>query len=517
MNRGLSRSWCLPLVLASLVVALLVPSAGAQKAGGTLIVAQGVDAVTLDSHLVVDSPTFTVTSHIFETLFEYTPDGRIVPHLAESHALSPDGRVWTLKLRRGVRFHDGAPLDAEAVKFNLERVLNPETKSTYRFLISRITGIEVVDPLTVRLTTEQPFAPMLAHLTHGAIALQSPAAIKRHGRDYINHPTGTGPFRFKEWVRGDRLVVVRNPDYWGTKPHLNEVVFKPVPEGGARVALIETGAAHAIVRVPPRDAPRLAGGRDVEVINTPSVRTIYIAFNMLKAPFTDLRVRQALNHAVDKPSIVQHILAGVGRPSDAPLSPGIFGYRPIMTYEFDQARARRLLTEAGFPNGFKTELYCPSGRYLNDMQVCEAVQAQLREVGVDAAIRTLEWAAYLELTKKPPQESVVPMYMLGWGTVTGDADYGLYALFHSSQWTPAGQARNFYKNGRVDELLDRARTVADPAGREAAYREAMELIMKDAPWLFLHAESQLSAVRRNVRGVVIHPIERIMTHEAWIE
>ncbi len=513
--RGVFPRFVLALLL--LAVPFLVVPAGAQRAGGPLIVAQGVDAVTLDSHLVVDAPTFTVTSHIYETLFEYTPDGRIVPHLAESHTVSPDGRVWTLKLRRGVKFHDGTPLDAEAVKFNLDRVLNPETKSTYRFLISRVAGIEVVDPLSVRLTTEQPFAPMLAHLTHGAIAMQSPSAIKKHGKDYINFPTGTGPFKFKEWVRGDRLVLTANPDYWGKKPQVTEVVFKPVPEGGARVALIETGAAHVIVRVPPRDAPRLAGSRDVEVVNTPSVRTIYIAFNMLKPPFTDLKVRQALNHAVNKPAIVQHILAGVGRPSDAPISPGIFGYRRIMSYEYDTAKAKRLLAEAGHPNGFKTELYCPSGRYLNDMQVCEAVQAQLREVGVDAAIKTLEWAAYLEITKKGPQESVVPMYMLGWGTVTGDADYGLYALFHSSQWTPAGQARHFYKNPKVDELLDRGRNVANPAQREAAYKEAMELIMQDASWLFLHAESQLSAVRRNVKGVVIHPIERVMTQEARIE
>lgn len=505
-----------PIAVFVLVLLAVVP-AGAQKMGGSLVIAQGVDAVTLDSHLVVDAPTFTVTSHIFETLFEYTPDGKIVPHLAESYTVSPDSLVWTLKLRKGVKFHDGTPLDAEAVKFNLERVLNPETKSTYKFLINRITKIEAVDASTVRLSTEKPFAPMLAHLTHGAIAIQSPAAIKKHGKEYINFPTGTGPFKFKEWVRGDRLVLVKNPDYWGKKPYVNEVVFKPVPEGGARVALIETGAAHAIVRVPPRDAPRLAASKDVEVVNTPSVRTIYIAFNMLKAPFTDLRVRQALNHAVNKPSVVQHILAGVGRPSDAPISPGIFGYRPIMTYGYDPAKAKKLLAEAGHPKGFKTELYCPSGRYLNDIQVCEAVQAQLREVGVDAAIKTMEWAAYLDITKKGPQESVVPMYMLGWGTVTGDADYGLYALFHSSQWTPAGQARNFYKNPKVDELLDRGRTVANPAAREAAYKEAMELITKDAPWLFLHAESQLSAVRKNVKGVVVHPIERMMAHEAWID
>jgi peptide/nickel transport system substrate-binding protein len=503
----------------AVAVALLIAAApaGAQKPGGSLVIAQGVDAVTLDSHLVVDSPTFTVTSHIFETLFEYTPEGKIVPHLAESHGVSGDGLVWTLRLRKGVRFHDGTLLDALAVKFNLERVLTPDTKSTYRFLVDRIKRIEVVDASTLRLGTEKPFAPMLAHLTHGAIAIQSPAAIRKHGKEYFNFPTGTGPFNFKEWVRGDRLVLAKNPDYWGKKPFVNELIFRPVPEGGARVALIETGAAHVIVRVPPRDAPRLRARRDVEVVNTPSVRTIYIAFNMLKPPLTDVRVRQALNYALDKQAIVQHILAGVGRPSDAPISPGIFGYRPIMTYEYDPARARKLLAEAGHPNGFKTELYCPTGRYLNDIQVCEAVQAQLREVGVEAAIKTMEWAAYLDITKKGPQESVVPMYMLGWGTVTGDADYGLYALFHSSQWTPAGQARNFYKNPKVDELLDRGRAVANPALREAAYREAMELIMNDAPWLFLHAESQLSAVRKNVKGVVIHPIERVMAERAWIE
>lgn len=503
-------------LLLGLALAVMAGPAFAQR----LIIASGTDAVTLDAHYITDSPSATVSEHITEPLFELTPDGEIVPHLVESYDVNSDGTVWTLHLRKGIRFHDGTPFNAEAVKYNLERILDPANAVTFRFLIAPVTSVEVVDEYTVRLTTEAPFAPILAHLTHSSIGMLSPAAIEQYGEDISRNPVGTGPFKFKEWVRQDRIVLERNPDYWGEPAQVDELEFRVVPEDGARMLMVQTGEAHVAVRVPPEMVSVLDRDPNINVVNTPSLRTIYIGFNTYqradrpKNPFTDARVRQAVNYAVDNEAINEFILGGMGRPSDAPISPGIFGYQPIKTYEYNPEKARQLLAEAGHPNGFRTQLYSPSGRYLKDLEVAEAVQAQLAEVGIEAEIVTLEWATYLEVTSRPADDSEAPMFLLGWGTVTGDADYGLFALLHSSEWVPSGSNRPFYKNERVDELLDMARTTPDPDARLAAYKEAMEIIMEDAPWLYLHAETQLTAIRAEVEGVIVHPTERILAHNA---
>lgn len=216
------------------------------------------------------------------------------------------------------------------------------------------------------------------------------------------------------------------------------------------------------MRVPPLDAPRVDAHSDIDVVEVPSVRTIYIGFNNQRKPYTDPRVRQAINYAVDKQAIVEHILGGMGRVSDAPIAPLIFGYAAQEPYPYDPERARQLLAEAGYPDGFKTTLYHPTGRYLMDAAIAEAVQSYLLDVGIEVELVTMEWAAYIAFTRKPLEESELEMYLLGWGCVTMDADYGLYPLFHSSQWVPTGPHRGFYRNPEVDALLDQARAVADP-------------------------------------------------------
>lgn len=505
------------VTLLSLAVVFL---AGQVLAQSQLIIVSGTDAVTLDAHHITDSPSATVAEHIIEPLLELTPEGEIVPLLAESYDVSPDGRVWTLRLRRGVTFHDGTPFNAEAVKYNIERIIDPANAVTFAFLINAVSEVRVVDEYTVQLVTEEPFAPMINHLTHSATGMQSPTAMELYGEDYGLNPVGTGPFVFKEWVAGDHISLARNDDYWGDAAKVDEVVFRVVPEDGPRMLMVQTGEAHVAVRVPPEMADLLDRDPNISVVRTPSVRVIYVALNNYQKadgppnPFADARVRRAVNYAVDNEAINQFILSGVGRAMDAPIAPGVFGYQPIHTYEYNPQRARELLAEAGYPSGFQTQLYAPSGRYLKDIEVAEAIQAMLAEVGIVADIVTMEWATYLAVTEQEPEVNPAPMIMLGWGTVTGDADYGLYPLFHTDQWVPTGSSRSFYSNPDVDELLALARSNPNPSVRQATYREAMAMIMQDAPWLFLHAEVQLTAVRNEVEGVVVHPTERIMAHDA---
>jgi len=502
------------LVLGVLVVALSAVAQG-PKVGGELVIAFGTDPESLDPNKITSAPAGMVLTHIAETLLTMTEELEVAPLLAESWEFSEDGLSLTLYLRKGVKFHDGTPFNAEAVKVNLERF----RKATYAFLLfPRVQTIEVVDEYTVRLNLDKPFAPLVAHLTHNFVAMVSPKQIAElpEGQE-IMAPVGTGPFKFDKWVRGEYVRIVRNDEYWGPKPYVDAVVFRVVPSDATRLVLLETGQVHAIMRVPPMDAPRVAATPGLEVVRVPSVRTIYIAFNYQKAPWTDVRVRQALNYAVDKEAIVKEILGGAGGVSDAPIMPLIFGYAPQKPYPYDPEKARKLLDEAGIPRGFKCTLYHPTGRYMMDAAIAEAVQAYLREVGIEAELITMEWAAYLAFLRKPVEEATFDMFMLGWGCVTLDADYGLFPLFHTSEWAPKGSNRSFYSNPVVDALLEQGRVTPDPEARKAIYAEAIRVLWEDAGWLFLHYEVQINAQSTKVKGLIHHPREYILAHRAWLE
>ena len=483
-----------------------------------LVIAMGVEPEALDPIRMASSPAATVSRHVTETLIYLDVDGTLRPGLAEAWEVSPDNLVWTLRLRRGVKFHDGTPFNAEAAKFNLERFLNPDNRAPFRFLIAHITKVEVADQYTLRLHLDAPFAPLLAHLSHAFIGFVSPASVKAlPAGGVVEEPVGTGPFIFENWTRGEQIVLRRNPDYWGGAPTLETVTFRFVPEDASRLVMLEAGEVHAIMRVPPKDVPRLQGDPNIKIVKADSVRVIYIGFNTQVPPFNDKRVRQALNYAIDKQAIVDAILEGAGAVSTAPIVPAVFGYHTVGPYPFDPARARQLLAEAGFPQGFKATMHHPSGRYMMDVAIAESIQSMLREVGVEVELITMEWAAYLAFLRKPPAEAGHQMFLLGWGCVTGDADYGVYPLLHSSQWPPVGWGVSYFKDERADALMDQARITPDPVQRKALYRDALAIIWEGAPWIFLHNELQINGVRANVRGLIHHPLETIFAWGARIE
>ncbi len=505
-----------------LLLSVALASAGAVAAepqyGGRVVIAIGVEPESLDPIGMSSAPAATVSEHISQPLIYLDVDGTLQPSLAVDWEASEDGKVWTLYLREGVTFHDGTPFDAEAVKMNLDRFLDPESGAPFRFLIERVTEVEVAGEYMVKLHTDEPFAPMLAHLSHSFIAMVSPEQLRGlEPGDPITHPIGTGPFTLERWDRGEQVILKANEDYWGDRPYLDEVVFKFVPEDSARVIMLETGEADAIMRVPPLDVQRLEAHAAIDVVHATSVRVIYIGFNNLQEPFTDVRVRQALNYAIDKQEIVDVILGGAGEPSTAPIVPAVFGHYEAGPYEYNPEKAQELLEDAGYPDGFSATLYHPTGRYMMDATIAETVQSFLMDIGIDAELITMEWAAYLAHLQEPPETADYDMYMLGWGTVTLDADYGLYALLHSSQWPPAGWAVGFYKNAAVDAALDLARVTPPLDVREALYETAVKAIWHDAPWLYLHDEVQINAVREGIHGLIHHPLENISAWEAWID
>lgn len=501
------------LVLAALLGS--TPVFAVQSAKDTLVVAQGTDVENLDPHQVASTPTAIVTEHIYDTLVTFDKNFKVVPRLATSWKVSSDGLEWTFTLRPNVKFTDGTPFDAGVVKWNIERLLDPETNVPLRSYISMVKEVQAVDKYTVKIILKYPHAPFLQRLTAASNAMVSPTAVKKWGKEYPLHPVGTGPYKLAQWTKGDKLVLERNEDYWGEKPPIRQIIFRPVPDDNARVMMLEAGDADVIVRVPPVEVQRLQKNADLRVVTAPSTREVYIVLNTTWGPLKDVRVRQALNYAVNKEEIVKSILLGAGRAVDSPVLPEMFGYKSVGGYEYNPQKAKKLLAEAGYPNGFSVTMYTTEGRYLMDKMIAQALQGYLAQVGVRVELKTMEWATYLAFVRRPVEEAKTQMFMIGWGPWLLDGDQMLYPLFRSDQWPPAGSNYGFYKNEDVDRYLQIGTSSTDEDKRAEAYAKAESLIMKDAPWIFLHGERQIIAMKKDLKDVLILPIEQLRFQQAY--
>jgi len=500
-------------LLAALLALVLALPAGSQaaepKSGGTLIYATGTDANTLDPQFVTDVPTSRMVMAIHQTLVYPDLEGKMQPVLAESWTVSEDKLNWTFKLRKGVKFHDGTPFNAEAVKYTFERINDPDLGSPRKSTAKVIKEVKVIDEHTVTLVTSEPFAPFLAQLSAYNLAIISPAAAKEHGKKYGEHPAGTGPFKLDSWTPGEKMVFARNDDYWGPKTYLDKLEVRIVPEDSARVMALLSGDVDAIASVPPIMIEKLAKSKEVEVYQGTGFRTIYIGMNNKVPPFDNLKVRQALTHAIDPQAIVNGVLGGVGTLGggfESPVIPG--AHKNLKPYKYDPALAKKMLAEAGYPDGFKTELYTPTGRYLMDRQVTEAVQAQLKEVGVEAKIQTPDWGTLRSLLDKYDQ---IPMFLMGKGSPTGDLDLTLTLTTYCK-----GRMNHFsYCNPEVDKLIDLQRGVVDVAERYKVLDQIQEVFYQEAPAVVLYYEDQVFGHRANVHGLWINPNEFIGFDQAW--
>lgn len=474
-------------------------------AGGDLIIAELSDASSLDPHGSNDVPSSNVQSNLYETLVVRDANGELAPGLAESWT-QVDELTWEFKLKQGVTFHDGEVFNAEAVKASFDRLLDPVVASPRAFLFEMVTEVKVIDENTVQFVTEYPFSPLLAHLTHNGGGIISPKSIEADyaaieadssviaGSVIGTNPVGTGPFKFESWTPGTEIKLVKNADYHGTPANVDSVTFKVVPEGATRVAELQSGFAHIIGTVDPAQVANVNSFDGASVLETATSSLTYLGFNTKKAPFDDPKVRQAISKAIDRDSLIQGIFEGYGIPAISPLSPGIFGYTEDVTsmaYNMDEAKA--LLAESNHPDGFTTTIWTNDNPVRQ--QVAIVLQEALKELNITATIEVMEFGSYLEKTAAGEHD----MFILGWSNSTGDADYGLYALFHSSQHGDPGN-RSFFSNEKVDELLDKGRREADQTAREAIYKEALQLISDESPMAFVLHPSNLAGVSDKVSG-----------------
>ena len=494
---------------AFLATALAAAPAVAQD-GGTLRYATGTDALTLDPQFVTDIPTARVVNQIFETLVYPDLDGNLVGVLATDWEVSDDNLTWTFKLREGVTFHDGTPFNAEAVKFTFDRIKAEETGAPRASAARAIASVDVVDEHTVNITTAEPYAPLLAQLSAYNLAIMSPSAGDAVNAEYSRNPAGTGPFRLGDWTPGEEMTLVRNEDYWGDKAASETVVLSVVPEDSARVLLLISGEADVISNVPTVMVPRLESAPGVELIEETGYRTIYVGMNMKMEPFDDVRVRHAIAHAIDKEALLAGVMTGIGTLGGGFESTVIPGAADIPPYPYDPERAKALLAEAGYPDGFEVDFYVPTGRYTNDRQIGEAIQAQLAEVGIEANLLSPEFGAYSALLR---ERDAVPFYILGKGSPTGDLDLTLGITTAS---TGSGNYSN-YENPEVDALIAEQRVTVDPDARKEVLRQILQQVYDDAPIVALYYENQIFGQRDNVTGFQVMPNENVLFVDAKAE
>jgi peptide/nickel transport system substrate-binding protein len=444
-------------------------------------IAQGVDIATFDPHEDTSSSGMAILQNIFDHLLMRDDSLELTPSIAEQWE-NVDELTWEFQIRQGVMFHDGSELTVDDIVFTFEHVLDPDVGSRQRTRIVMIESVEAADDTTLRITTSFPFPPLLTVLQYVFIM---PAEIYSPDEFALN-PVGSGPYRFVEWIRDDHVYLERFDDHWRGPAPIQSVEFRPIVEGSTRVAALRTREIDIAALVPVTDVPEIDAAPDVEIRDVQSLRTIFVGMNTWNAPLDDPRVRQALNYGVNVEEIIEFLLDGFGFPLASVTGPAEFGYNPnLETYPYDPDRARELLAEAGYPDGFDITLDTPTGRYLQDVEVSQAIAGQLADIGVNVEVRPAEFQEYFDRWLASEIEG---LYFLGFGASTLDADGVMGSHFDSER-------RGLYYNSpESDELIHAAMREFDEEAREAIYHELMEYFHEQAPWIFLYTQQDIYGV-----------------------
>jgi len=513
-----------PARLAAFALApwLLGAGAAAQVPPDVLVVAQIAEPKSMDPHAVTAANDFRILVNIYDGLVRFA-DGtlEVEPALAESWEVSEDGTVYRFELRDGVRFHDGTPFDAAAVEFNFERMLDEEHPYHHTgpfplaFFFSTVDDVEVVDDLTVRFHLSEPYAPFLSNLAYPTGLLVSPAAVREHGQDYGRNPVGTGAFVFRTWEANRQVAVERNPDYWDGAPSLRGVVFRPITDANARVAEMLAGNLDLMVEVPPDNVELFDQDPNFRYQEQPGPHLWFLILNLREPPFDDVRMRRAVNHAIDKETLVEDVLQGTATVATGPV-PEAFGWAfndELEPYPHDPERARALIEEAGHGDGVEVDFLVTEGGsgMLDPVSMGTAIQADLAEVGIDARIRTFEWNTYLDRVNAG-LEGQAAMAEMAW--TTNDPDTLPYLALRSAALPDEGGFNSgYYSNPEVDDLLEQARRTTDQAERARLYKEMQRIVYDDAPWAFVASWQQNAVASVAVQNFELQPSFLLHLHE----
>jgi glutathione transport system substrate-binding protein len=495
--------------LAAALFAVAASGAGTALAAKDVVFAVASTFTTTDPYDANDTLSQAMAKSFYEGLFGFDKDMKLIPVLAESYDVSKDGLVYTIKLRKGVKFHDGTDFKADAVKTCLDRVTNPDNKlKRYGLYNNNIARTEVVDDYTARITLKTPFSPFINQLAHPSTVMISPAALKQWGnKDIAFHPVGTGPFKFVEWKSTDYIKVAKFDGYWKKGyPKVDTITWKPVVDNNTRASVMQTGEAQFTFPVPYEMAEVLKAKPDLELVAAPSIVLRYLSMNVLHKPFDNPKVRQAIAYAINKEALAKVAFAGYASPAEGVVPKGVEYAVNLGAWPYDVAKAKQLLTEAGYPNGFETELWS-AYNHTTASKVTQFLQQQLQQIGIRTKITLLEAGQRVEKVEswQDPATAPVRLYYVGWSTSTGEADWALRPLLDGSSWPPRLFNTAYYKNPRVDEDIKAAQLTTDSAEKAKLYKDAQETIWKDAPWAPLVVEKLLSANNRKLTGVYVIP------------
>jgi len=487
---------------AIVVVLAAVPALAWAAPQGKVIIAQGVDPTTLDTMNQQETPASVVAGHIFDGLVERDQNLKIIPALAVELPKLVGPMTWEVKLRKGVKFHNGEEFNAESAKFSLERVKTPALRASSNF--RPIDRVEIVDPYTVRVHTSKPWPTFVSIMTFNQAAMYPPKAYAGKDSAFISkNPIGTGPYKFIRWSKDDEIVLEANEQFWRGAPKIKTVVFKPIPDDAVRVAALQNGEVDVAVNIPPHLANIIANHPKAFLSTAPSIRTLQLMFvtheydaqHKLIGPYkgvtADKRVRQAIMYAVDADEIIRTVLDGKAIRTATMLTPLHFGYdAALKPVKQDLARTKKLLAEAGYGSGLELTLNSPQGRYVRDKEVAEAVAGQLTKVGIKTQLRTFEFVNYLNNLVYPHKSG--PVWLIGWGTPTLDAETIYGPLFRT------GSNLGNYHNADFDGMVDQAQTMMDEKKRLELYHRISKLWLEDAAAAPLYQQLDLYGASRRL-------------------
>ena len=491
---------------------LFLGSVQASTPDNVLVVGQIAEPKSLDPATVTAVNDFRILMNIYDGLVRYK-DGalEVEPALAESWDISNDGKTYTFKLRAGVKFHDGTAVDADAVKFNFDRML--DEKHPYHntgpfplsFFFSAIEKVEAVNSSTVRFTLNAPYAPFLSNLAYPTGLIASPAAIKKHGTDFGRNPVGTGAFKFDTWKSNEAVIVSRHDGHWDGKAGTEAVIFRPITDGNTRVAEMLSGGIDMMVEVPPTSLAQFSGN-NFAVAEQAGPHVWFLILNAKEGPFANKLVRQAANYAINKKAIVENVLEGTAAIAAGPTPPAFaWAYNDALEpYPYDPAKAKALLNEAGVSNA-KLTFYVTQGGsgMLDPVAMGTAIQADLAAVGFNVEIKTFEWNAFLGEVN-PGLEGKADMAEMAW--MTNDPDTLPYLALRTAAWPDKGGFNSgYYSNPKVDDLLEAARSSTDQAERARLYKEMQTIVQEDAPWVFVANWKQNAVTSSKVQNFSLQP------------
>ncbi len=483
--------------------------------GGTLTVAFVPLATHIDTNSVNISTVNELSHYFYETLYDRDGDGKVKGLLVKEDQVSADGLTWTWKLQPNVKFHDGSPFNAAAVKWNFERKIQ-KRQPLWDLLPLKV--FDVVDDLTVKVTLSRPATNLRSVLVTKTFSMYSPTFAQRVGDDALKlQASGTGAFMLTEFRPNEIVRLKKNPNYWQKGlPYLDEIVFRVVPDINTRATMLEAGDADMALGLSIPDLDRLKKRQGMKVQAALGSQQYYITINNRKPPLNDVRVRWALNHAVDKEGIIKTAFLGTAKIATAVyINTTVDGYVPAGTYPYDPEKARKFLDEAGFtvgPGGVRQregrpltlELITRKGGTPGDFETAELVQAMLKAVGVDARLLVLESASFIPRVTLPPDRATYDLVNLAVGTFTGDAEYTMLTFYHTNSAAPRYFNRAYYSNPVVDELIEQSlKATTTPGRNKIYYAQIIKQVYRDAPIIMLFDVTQQIAMKDTVHGVYL--------------